>query len=289
MGSPPAYLALLESGELRRREQEAWRRLEACELCPRRCRARRLDDGRGAHCGTGRRAILHSFGPHHGEEAPLRGWRGSGTVFFAGCSLHCVYCQNCGISQARTGLEVDAEGLAAAMLDLQGRGCHNLNLVTPTHVVPQILAALRLAAGAGLRLPIVYNSGGYDAVDTLRLLDGVVDLYMPDLKYGDPASARRLSDAADYVEVNRAAVREMHRQVGDLVQDARGLAGTRAVLAFLAREISPDTYLNLMDQYRPCHRAADHPPLDRRLQRGEYREALRWAAEAGLRRLDGGR
>jgi putative pyruvate formate lyase activating enzyme len=257
---------------------------------------------KGAVCRTGRLATVASYGPHHGEEAPLSGRRGSGTIFFAWCSLRCVFCQNLEISQRGTGLEIDAVELATMMLELQAVGCHNINLVTPSHVVAQVLEALVVAAEAGLRLPLVYNTGGYDSPEALALLDGVIDVYMPDMKYGDSALARRYSHVREYVAVNRAAVIEMHRQVGDLVTDGEGiarrgllvrhlvlpgdLAGTDSVLEFIATRISRDTYLNLMDQYRPCYRAGEHPPLDRGLTWDEYERARARARELGLHRLD---
>jgi putative pyruvate formate lyase activating enzyme len=299
----PAYLALHRSGELAVRARLALDRLASCDLCARYCRADRLAGIRGAVCRTGRRARVASYGPHHGEERPLSGTGGSGTIFFAWCSLRCVFCQNWEISQAGEGLEVGAEDLAVMMLELQAAGCHNVNLVTPSHVVAQVLEAVAIAAEAGLRIPIVYNTGGYDSPEALALLDGVVDVYMPDLKYGSSEVAQRYSHVPDYVEVNRRAVREMHRQVGDLVLDERGvavrgllvrhlvlpadLAGTEEVLAFVASELSVDTYLNLMAQYRPCHRAEEHPPLDRRPTPGELRRAREVAERLGLRRLDG--
>jgi putative pyruvate formate lyase activating enzyme len=302
-GFEPAYLALLRSGELAERARRAVEALACCDLCARYCRVDRHVSIEGAVCRSGRRAVVHGFGPHHGEENPLRGWCGSGTIFFSGCNLRCVYCQNWEISQKGLGREVAAEELASMMLTLQARGCHNVNLVTPSHVVAQILEALAIAAGEGLRLPLVYNTGGYDSAEALALLDGVVDIYMPDLKYADSALARRYSHVRDYVARNRAALREMHRQVGDLTLDARGVAlrgllvrhlvlpedlsGTERVLSFLAAEISPDTYLNLMAQYRPCYRADRHPPLDRPLRAEEHADAVELARRYGLRRLDG--
>jgi putative pyruvate formate lyase activating enzyme len=300
--SVPAYLALLERGELAARRQAAYRHLEDCDLCARYCRIDRQLTLQGAVCRTGERAVVYSFGPHHGEEDPLRGWNGSGTIFFAGCSLRCVFCQNWEISQKGMGREVEPQDLAGMMLALQRQGCHNINLVTPSHVVAQIIAAVHIAAERGLRLPLVYNTGGYDSREALALLDGIVDIYMPDMKYGDSALARKYSRVRDYVEVNQAAVREMHRQVGDLVLDREGIArrgllvrhlvlpghaaGTERVLAFLAHEISRDTYLNLMDQYRPCYRADEYPEIDRSITAAEYREALRLAEHYGLQRLD---
>jgi putative pyruvate formate lyase activating enzyme len=298
----PAYLALSRSGELEARVRLAYKHLESCDLCARHCHVNRHRTIQGAVCRTGLRARVDDFTPHHGEEDPLRGIHGSGTIFFSWCSLRCVFCQNWQISQNGEGEEVEPEALAGMMLQLQRRGCHNVNLVTPSHVVAQILAAVAIAARGGLRVPLVYNTGGYDSLEALALLDGVVDIYMPDMKYGDAEVARRISHVPDYPAVNQAAVREMHRQVGDLVLDedgiARrgllvrhlvlpgGLAGTEKVLAFLAREVSTNTYLNLMDQYHPSYRARENPPLDRPITAEEYAEALALAERYGLRRLD---
>ncbi len=296
----PKYLKLAESRELALRVSRAWSRLDDCDLCARFCRINRRETVKGAVCRTGERAIVHSHGPHYGEEDPLRGRHGSGTIFFSWCNLRCVYCQNWDISQKGQGREVEPEVLAGMMLDLQAMGCHNINLVTPSHVVAQIIAAVEIAASKGLELPLVYNTGGYDSLEALQLLDGVIDIYMPDMKYGDSKKARRFSHVRDYVDVNRAAVREMHRQVGDLVVDDNGIAsrgllvrhlvlpenasGTDTVLAFLADEISPDTYLNLMDQYHPCYRADENPPFDRPIMSREFSRALAWAEDLGLHR-----
>ena len=297
----PAYLRLLRSGELKKRVEEAYRRLEDCTICPRECRVNRRAGETGV-CRTGERAVVSSYAPHFGEEDPLVGTGGSGTIFFAWCNLKCQFCQNYEISQLGHGREVEPEDLAAMMLRLQAMGCHNINFVSPTHVVPQILAGILIAAQAGLRLPLVYNTGGYDSLDTLHLLDGVFDIYMPDMKYADAAMAERYSKIKNYPAVNQAAVKEMHRQVGDLVMDERGvalrgllvrhlvlpegLAGTAEIVHFLAEEISTNTYLNVMDQYRPCYRAHELPPLNRRITRDEYEEAVRLALDAGLTRLD---
>jgi putative pyruvate formate lyase activating enzyme len=275
--------------------------LEDCELCPRCCHANRLK-GELGQCRTAERAGVSSYGPHFGEEAPLVGTGDSGTVFLAHCNLHCVFCQNCSISQLGEGSEVSSQDLAYVMLSLQRRGCHNINLVTPTHVVPQILEALGLAAADGLNIPLVYNCGGYESVDTLRLLDGIVDIYMPDLKYADSAVARQYSGVEDYAAVNRAAVKEMHRQVGDLQIDDQGvavrgllvrhlvlpsrLAGTRETVEFLANSVSSSTYVNIMAQYHPCHRAYDFPFLSRSVTKEEYLEAVTLALQHGLNRLD---
>ncbi len=297
----PAYLTLLYSGDLAERVEEAHQLLALCHVCAWKCKADRTQGKRGV-CRTGEKALVSSYGPHHGEEDVLRGWGGSGTIFFSSCNLKCQFCQNSSISQVPGGREVTPEELAAMMLELQDRGCHNINLVSPSHVASQIIAALLIAAERGLRLPLVYNTGGYDSLEMLRLLDGIIDIYMPDMKYADADLARRHSKILNYPEVNRAAVREMHRQVGDLQVDSSGLAvrgllvrhlvlphhlaGTDRVLRFLAREISPHTYLNLMDQYHPAYRAADYPPLARPLTRDEYHEALQLAHDAGLHRLD---
>jgi putative pyruvate formate lyase activating enzyme len=246
--------------------------------------------------------MVSSYGPHFGEERPLVGFGGSGTIFLAHCNLCCVFCQNYEISQQDEGRIVSARELAGMMLDLQRMGCHNINFVTPTHQVPQILRALPIAIEGGLQVPLVYNCGGYESLETLRLLDGVFDIYMPDFKYADADVAKQFSNAENYPEVARAAFREMHRQVGDLTLDRRGiarrgllvrhlilpsnLAGTGEVVRFLA-ELSEDMYVNIMDQYRPCYRAHEYPPLARRPARAELEEALRLARAAGLHRLDG--
>ena len=298
----PAYRTLLPSGELAQRVKRAYQHLEDCDLCARYCHMNRRQTIKGAVCRTGERAIVNSFGPHHGEENPLRGWRGSGTIFFSWCSLRCVFCQNWEISQKGMGKEVEPAQLAEMMLQLQDQGCHNINLVTPSHVVAQIIAAVEIAARQGLNLPLVYNSGGYDSPEALALLDGIIDIYMPDMKYGDSKLARQYSKVRNYVEVNFAAVKEMHRQVGDLQLDANGIAlrgllvrhlvlpaniaGTDKVLAFLAQKISTHTYLNLMDQYYPCYRADDYPLLARPITQAEYDQALQLAQHYGLQRLD---
>jgi putative pyruvate formate lyase activating enzyme len=297
----PAYLSL-GNRALDARAATARQHLADCDLCARYCHINRLETARGAVCRTAEHAVANGFGPHHGEEDPLRGRRGSGTIFFTWCSLRCVFCQNWEISQRGLGEEVEAEELAGMMLALQAQGCPSINLVTPSHVVAQIIQAVAIAAPRGLRLPLVYNTGGYDSPEALALLDGIIDIYMPDMKYGDSGIARRYSVVRDYVEINQAAVKEMHHQVGDLVLDEQGiaqrgllvrhlvlpenLAGTEQVLAFIAREISPDTYVNLMDQYRPCYRADEHPPLDRSLYSGEVTAALEMTRKYGLHRLD---
>jgi putative pyruvate formate lyase activating enzyme len=303
-GFEAAYLALHRSGELRRRADEAHRHLENCDLCARYCRVNRLVSIKGAVCRTGAQAVVYSAGPHHGEERCLSGWAGSGTIFFSWCNLRCIFCQNWEIAWKGEGHAVTPEELADMMLRLRARGCHNINFVSPSHVVAQLLEALVIAAERGLDLPLVYNSGGYDSPEALALLDGVIDVYMPDMKYGDSDLARKYSHIRDYVAVNRAAVREMYRQVGDLAIGDDGLArrgllvrhlilpngisGTADVLEFLAEKVSRNTYLNLMEQYRPCYRAGDFPELDRPISRAEFREAIEFASRHGLNRLDHG-
>ena len=275
--------------------------LEECRLCPRRCGAHRLAGEKGK-CQTADQVIVSSHGPHFGEEAPLVGSHGSGTIFFAYCNLRCMFCQNYTISQLGEGSVVSREELAKMMLSLQAKGCHNINLVSPTHVIPHILDSLELAASKGLHLPLVYNSGGYDSVETLKLLDGVIDIYMPDMKYSDEKTAEQLSGIKNYPQANRAAVKEMHRQVGDLQIDGEGvaqrgllvrhlvlpnrLAGTEETVQFLAQEVSTNTYLNIMAQYYPCYKAFDMPQLARPLNRQEFSEAVNWAHQQGLLRLD---
>jgi putative pyruvate formate lyase activating enzyme len=264
----------------------------------------RLRASAGARCRTYERARVHGFFAHHGEEDVLSGSAGSGTIFFSFCNLRCAFCQNWEIASAGEGSLVSEEELADVMLELQRRGCHNVNLVSPSHVVAQILGALALAANRGLRLPLVWNSGGFDGLEALRLLDGVVDIYMPDMKYADSETARRCSGVPGYAEANRAAVKEMHRQVGDLVLDDRGIArrgllvrhlvlpsglsGTDEVLRFVGEELSPRTWVNLMDQYRPCHLAGGIAHLARRPTPAELGAAREAARRRGLLRLDPG-
>jgi putative pyruvate formate lyase activating enzyme len=297
----PRYLKLCESGELSHRIEALWKKLESCDICPHQCRVNRLQDQKGI-CRTGSQTKVSSFGPHFGEESPLVGKHGSGTIFFANCNLGCVFCQNYDISHLGEGYLLEEEKIGEMMLSLQEMGCHNINFVTPTHAIPQIVKALAFAIKGGLNIPLVYNTGGYDAVSTLRLLEGVFDIYMPDLKYSDDRTAQEYCNADDYYEIARQAIKEMHRQVGDLVMDDRGiaqkgllirhlilpedLAGTYQAMKFVAEEISPNTYVNLMDQYRPCFRANDYPPLNRRISHDEYAKALQVAKDFGIGRLD---
>jgi putative pyruvate formate lyase activating enzyme len=284
---------------LRERAELALSRLESCDVCPRSCGANRLA-GELGYCRSGRLAKVSSFTPHFGEERPLVGAHGSGTIFMTGCNLSCVFCQNYDISQLGEGREVSSTKLAEMMITLQDGGCHNINFVTPTHFVPQILEALVEAVEMGLFVPLVYNSGGYDSVETLRLLDGIFDIYMPDAKYGTDAAAKKYSDAPDYTKIMKAAILEMHRQVGPLEVDEDGvavrgllvrhlvlpenLAGTAEVVRFLAEEVSPETYLNVMAQYHPCYKAYNYPELSRPITLREYAEAVTIARAAGLDR-----
>jgi putative pyruvate formate lyase activating enzyme len=299
----PAYLALWRSGELEERVRRALEDLADCTLCPRDCHVNRLED-KFAVCKTGRHAVVSNAFAHFGEEDCLRGWNGSGTIFFSWCNLRCVFCQNFDISWEGGGKELTADQLAGIMLRLQEQGCHNINFVTPEHVVPQILEALLLAVEGGLRLPLVYNTGAYDSAESLRLMDGVVDIYMPDFKFWDPEMAREYLKAPDYPAAARHAIREMHRQVGPLVFDEKGVAlrgvllrhlvmpagvaGSPEIFSWLAREVSPDTYVNVMAQYHPAGKVGrgDYVQIDRRPSGAEYEQALVAAREAGLRRLD---
>lgn len=300
----PVYRRVHTMGSLRKRAEEALACLEACRLCPRGCGAERVS-GQWGQCRTGRLAAVACAFAHHGEERVLRGTCGSGTVFFTQCNLHCVFCQNYETSHGQEGQELTAEELAQLFLGLEAAGCHNVNLVTPSHVVPQILEALPLAMERGFHSPLVYNTSGYDSLDTLRLLEGVVDLYMPDFKLWSVSASERYLLAGDYPAVAREAVREMYRQVGDLVVDERGIAlrgllvrhlvmpgmldDTAAILGFLARDVSVDTYLNLMAQYYPAGQVPGsglYASIDRGLERGEFNQARRLALRAGFWRLD---
>ena len=297
----PGYIHLLESGELERRVQSAHQHLVNCDVCPRACQVNRLA-GRLGVCRTGALARVCSFGPHHGEERPISGWRGSGTIFFGRCNLGCVYCQNADISQASTGREVGPDELGSIMLNLQAGGCHNINLVSPSHVIPQILEGVLCAAGQGLRIPLVYNTGGYDSLEMLALLHGVVDIYMPDMKYGNEAAGWKYSCVRDYPAINQKAVLTMQQQVGDLQINEAGIAmrgllvrhlvlpgdiaSSEKILKFLAEQVSTRVYLNIMAQYHPAYQAGRFPELDRPVTRQEVREVRRFAQALGLTRLD---
>jgi putative pyruvate formate lyase activating enzyme len=299
----PAYLRLFESGELKQRVKVALRELEVCRLCPRDCEVDRLNNNVGA-CKSGRYATVSSYFPHFGEEDCLRGTRGSGTIFFSWCNLRCVFCQNYDTSWLGEGRATLAGELAAIMLRLQELGCHNINFVTPEHVVPQILEALLLAIEQGLRLPLVYNTSGYDSLESIHLMNGIVDIYMPDFKLWNAETARRYLKAPTYPEAARRAILEMHRQVGPLVFDENGLAlrgllvrhlvmpglvaETREILTWIARELGSDTYVNLMDQYRPSGKVSEseYTEIDRRITSEEYQVTRESALAVGLRLLD---
>ena len=296
----PSYLALGVT-EIRRRAEAAVAELASCVVCPRNCRVDRLQD-MARVCATGRYARVSTYFPHFGEEDCLRGTRGSGTIFFSFCNLKCVFCQNHDTSQAGHGDEVQPAELAAIMLELQRMGCHNINFVTPEHVVPQILEALPFAIDGGLRLPIVYNTSSYDSLESIALMEGIVDIYMPDFKVWTKQSAIRYLKAKDYPEVARRIIREMHRQVGPLQTDERGLARrgvlvrhlvmpglldeTKEILAYLAREVSPETYVNVMGQYRPEYRADRYEEINRRPTALEMKTAVEHFHEVGLTRMD---
>lgn len=286
--------------ELSRRVKKAVELLSDCAVCAQECHVNRLKGERG-FCRTGRYAVVSSWGPHFGEEEVLVGTNGSGTIFFAYCNMACRFCQNCEISYYGEGEEYTPHELADIMMELQQIGCHNINLVSPSHLVPQILEALEIAVQRGLKIPLVYNTGGYDSVQTLRLLDGIIDIYMPDIKFGDDETGRIYASAPRYFTVAKLAVKEMYRQVGDLVVDESGLAvkglivrhlvlpenlaRTEEVMKFLAEEISPNTFVNIMDQYYPVHKAHNDPVLSRRITSREYSQALKIARAAGLKRI----
>jgi putative pyruvate formate lyase activating enzyme len=295
------YLAAYRSGRLEERIRRSFRWLKRCTLCPRFCKVDRLA-GETGYCRTSRQAVVASYGPHFGEERPLVGRGGSGTIFFSYCNLCCIFCQNYDISHGGEGISVSAKELAGIMVHLQQQGCHNINFVTPSHVIPQILEALPQAIEMGLQVPLVYNCGGYERASALKLLDGVVDIYMPDFKFWDSSVASELCSAPDYPERARKALREMHRQVGDLHLDAAGIAergllvrhlvmpnrlsGTGSIVQFLAQELSRNTYVNIMDQYHACGQALGKAHLGRRITQREFEEALDVANQAGLWRLD---
>jgi len=293
---------LYSAGELEIRAEAAVAQLHHCTLCPRKCGVDRLSGETGV-CQTGRRALIASYGPHFGEEAPLVGSGGSGTIFFGGCSLLCAFCQNYDISHGVTTCStVDAKQLATIMLELQEQGCHNINFVTPSHVVPQILEALAVALPRGLHTPLVYNSSGYDRAETLHLLDGVIDIYMPDFKFWEPKTARRYAGASDYPKRAREALAIMHTQVGDLQINDQGVAKegllvrhllmpegeaeTHSILSFIAHHLSKDTYVNIMDQYHPCGKIDHLPELQRPITPKEYEQARKVARRLELTRLD---
>lgn len=298
----PAYLPLHRSGELKKRGEALWKIMESCRLCPRECGVNRLEGDEG-FCGASSQLEIADHHPHFGEEESLVGEGGSGTIFFTNCGLRCVFCINWEISQGGEGHPRSIEDMAAMMLHLQQIGCHNINLVTPTHYSPHIVLAVDVAASRGLRLPLVYNTCGWERLEILKMLDGIIDIYLPDFKYWDGNMAAKYSSQADtYPEITKIALREMHRQVGvakpapDVLM-YRGLiirhlvmpnrvSGTRKVVQWIAKNLPKDTYLNLMSQYTPMHKAFEYPEIARQITREEYDEALQWAKEAGLTNLD---
>ncbi len=296
----PKYVQAYETGVLDERIVQAYSILEKCTLCPRECKVNRIKGQKGI-CKTGAKAIIDSYFPHFGEEAPLVGQYGSGTIFVSYCNLLCIYCQNYEISHLGIGREVTCEEIAQMMLSLQVQGCHNINIVTPTHIVPQLLVALKTAVEKGLSIPLVYNTSGYEKLETIKLLDGIVDIYMPDFKYWDSEVAQKYSSAPDYPQRAKEALKEMYRQVGDLYINElglaeygllvrhlvlpNGLAGTKEIMEFIATKISPNTFVNIMSQYRPCGEAYKDPLINRPITMEEYEEAIEAARKAGLKRL----
>jgi len=297
----PSYLKLHEQGEIKKRIEALKELMEECRICPRKCGVRRLEGETGV-CNTGVKPIVSSAFPHFGEESCLVGENGSGTIFFTHCNLLCSFCQNFDISHLAEGEEVTIQDLAKMMLFLQKKGCHNINFVTPTHVTYQIVQAIEKAIPAGLNIPIVYNCGGYESVETLKLLEGIIDIYMPDFKFWDAEVGKRFTGTPDYPEIARQALKEMHRQVGDLVLDENGiavkgillrhlvlpenLAGTREIMRFIAKEISPMTYVNIMPQYHPCGNVIHERDMGRRILSEEFKKAIEAALEEGITRLD---
>lgn len=297
-----SYVKLLENGQLAERVEQLQAMLECCVLCPHQCEVNRLKGERG-YCRTLEKAVVSAASPHFGEEPELVGRHGSGTIFFGHCNLSCVFCQNYEISQCGEGKEVDANALASFMLHLQREKCHNINLVSPGHVIPQIVVAIHIAATQGLTIPIVYNTNGYDLTDSLHMLNGIIDIYMPDLKFADDEIARRYLGVKQYATIAKAAIKEMHRQVGDLKVNSDGIAergllirhlimpeniaGTEEIMRFIAEEISKETYVNVMDQYYPAHEAHQYKELSRRITDQEYRQAIEAGNQAGLRQLHG--
>jgi putative pyruvate formate lyase activating enzyme len=299
----PKYIKTYKSGFLEERIKRAYAILENCTLCPRNCKVNRLKGKRGI-CNTAELPVISDYFPHFGEETPLVGKYGSGTIFISYCNLLCMYCQNYEISHLGQGEITSIEKFADMMISLQKRNCHNINIVTPTHVVPQLLKALKFAIEKGLNIPLVYNTGGYEKLETLKLLDGIIDIYMPDFKYWSPEAAKRYSNAYDYPDIAKKAIKEMHRQVGELKINEEGIAekgllvrhlvlpkkiaGTKEIAKFIVEEISPNTYVNVMAQYRPCGLADRDDFINRGITQKEYIEAIESALDAGLKRLDKG-
>ncbi len=294
---PEKYAISMKVKDINERVEKAYKLLQNCRVCPRRCGVDRLNGERGI-CRVGKNPMISSGNVHFGEEPPISGIRGSGTIFFTGCNLRCIYCQNFPISQLGHGMEITTRDLAERMISLQSRGCHNINLVTPTHSVPQILEALSFAWDMGFDLPLVYNSSGYDSIESLRLLDGIIDIYLPDMRYSDNQVAKRLSSVEDYVEINQEAVREMYRQVGNLVTNEDGiakkgllirhlilpfdLAGSKKTFRFIKEEISAQAYVSLMGQYFPSFKAKEDVSINRKITHAEYEQAKESFFESGL-------
>jgi putative pyruvate formate lyase activating enzyme len=299
MAFTPSYIGLFEKGELQKRIELLMDILKECRLCPRQCGINRLD-GEVGYCRAPSELMVSSAFPHFGEESPLVGYHGSGTIFLTHCNLRCIFCQNYDISHLGRGERITKSDMARAMVRLQELGCHNINFVTPTHYAPQIVSSLPEAINMGLRLPIVYNCSGYESIEVIQLLEGVVDIYMPDAKYMDEKHSKRFSNAQDYPEVLKKILKEMHRQVGDLATNSKGIAergllirhlvmpggvaSSEAVLRFIAEEISPHSYVNIMDQYRPEYRAHEYPEISRRITHKEYMEAIQIAKRFHLHR-----
>jgi putative pyruvate formate lyase activating enzyme len=295
----PSYLNLSKK-ELKNRIEKLFKILKNCEICPRKCHIDRLKGEKG-YCQLGYLPMVSAFHPHFGEESVLVGKYGSGTIFLSGCNLHCVYCQNYEISQLRIGKEISFEELAEMMIELQNFGCHNINFVTPTPQVPAILKSLEIAIEKGLKIPLVYNTSSYDSLEVLKLLDGIFDIYLPDAKYSDDKIAQKCSNALNYFETMKSAIKEMYRQVGDLVINEKGiavrglivrhlvlpnnLAGSEKIFKFIINEISKNTFLNIMDQYWPAYKAHQYPELSRRITEKEFQEAINLAKKFGLKRI----
>jgi putative pyruvate formate lyase activating enzyme len=295
----PSYLNLGKK-ELKRRIERLFKILESCEICPRKCHVNRLKGEKG-YCQLGYLPMVSAYHPHFGEETPLVGRYGSGTIFMTSCNLSCVYCQNYEISQLRIGEEISFERLAEMMIELQNLGCHNINFVTPTPQVPAILKSLEIAIEKGLKIPLVYNTSSYDSLEVLKLLDGIIDIYLPDARYSDDKIALKYSNTPNYFEIMKAAIKEMHRQVGDLIVNEEGiairglivrhlvlpngLAGSEKIFEFIAKEISKNTFLNIMDQYWPAYKAYQYPELSRRITEKEFQEVINLANNFGLKRI----
>ena len=296
----PLYLKLFKQNKLKDIAEELKQHLISCDLCPNKCNVNRIKDKKGK-CNTGINVKISSYSPHHGEEAPISGYKGSGTIFFAECNLKCEFCQNYDISQLGYGHEATIKELAQIMLKLQNLGCHNINFVSPTHVISQIVEALQIAVSNGLNKPLVYNTGGYDSVEIIKILNNIFDIYMPDMKYGDNDIALKYSKIIDYPKNNQEAVIEMHKQVGNLSINnglaikgllirhlilPGNLANTEIIVNFLASEVSKDTYINIMDQYYPAYNSLKYPELSRRITYDEFIKAMKIAQQAGLHRFD---